>query len=99
MLITTTIQKPETVTKEIQLPYYSKKHNTYYRINEDESVLQIYVVADYGSMQLIKKGGIINYLSETLNGEVISEKEFETKLQEAVEYMDTILSSLSKVAV
>jgi hypothetical protein len=98
MLIKSTVAKYEEITREVKLPFYSKYANTYYRINEDESVLSVYADGTsqrYVSMDLCVKG-MLNRVGDALKGEEIAEKEFVEILQRAVNRMDTILSSLSK---
>jgi hypothetical protein len=98
MLITTTVTKQEEVTQEINLPYYSKYCGTYYRINEDESVLSVFpdsLNQRYVSMDLAAKN-TVSRMADALKGELISEEDFLAALQRTVNRMDTILSSLSK---
>lgn len=98
MLITTTVTKQEEVTREIELPYYTKHCGTYYRINEDESVLSVFpdsIDQRYVSMDLAV-GNVGNRMTEALKGDIISEADFLAALQRTVTRMDGILSSLSK---
>lgn len=78
---------------EISLPYYTKDTDMgMYRINEDESVLRVHFCHGLlGGITLSKFNQ-----TEAASGIAITKEEFEAHLQKAVEYMDHILSPISK---
>jgi hypothetical protein len=102
MLVTTYVTKTEQISKEIKLPYYSKDGQfatNYFRINEDESVLIAYANHNnnYVSVELSTKDSGATHFGKAVSGEPISEQEFLDVLQRAINRMDTVLSSLSKI--
>lgn len=101
MLITRSLPA-QTEKVEIKLPYYSKRKLTdqLFRVNEDESVLAVSVYPTYASVQLAKKGQHFEsaLMQDAINGEPITEEEFEKALEQCVESMDSILSQLSPKA-
>lgn len=87
MLITRS--KKETI--EIALPYYSQDGSVYYRINPDESVLRVHLFRGHAGISLSDFTQ-----QEAVSATPISAEEFESKLIEAISYMDATLSKTQK---
>jgi hypothetical protein len=97
MTITQEITRKETVVKEIELPYYSKNDNTYFRINEDESVLKVFVMDNYANITYSCKGySAASYFREAVSSEPCSKKEMETVIVQALYFMEQGIGDLKK---
>lgn len=77
MLVQTSITEKREITKEIKLPYTSKKGNCYYRINEDGSILKVYVNKTWVNIDftLADGFGYKSLTSDVMEGEECPEDE------------------------
>lgn len=97
MLLTTTIEKKitETVSLDIDLPYYSKQDwpvdgipSAHYRINENGSVTSCYVSGNLATISTETKsaGSYGRTLKQALEGKEISHQEFIDKMEKARQF-------------
>jgi hypothetical protein len=101
MLFTTTVTEKKEVTKEINLPYYSKSESpcpTYYRIGKDETLLIVYCHDEnYASIRVNKKDAFISStgISDALNAYPCPAEEVEEAVKKAIGVMDSALSNVA----
>lgn len=105
MTITQEITKKETVVREIELPHYSKVvtswgFNTFYRINEDESVLKAIASDNYGNITYSKKDNAFAFpatgFREAVEAEPCTKEEVEAAVVMAINFMDNEITQLKK---
>lgn len=81
MLVKTTVHEVKQIEKNIELPYYSKKSNEdFFRINEDESVLKVSLMADFSyqmSLNLKTSFGKAHGLDQAIAAQPCSAEEVE----------------------
>lgn len=94
MYIVTEIIKKEKVTKEISLPYHTKSSLTYYRINEDQSVLSVFCNYGYSSISVAGKDNCPHLHEQALQADPCSAEEVEEAIKRTLENMDTIVNSV-----
>jgi hypothetical protein len=101
MLFTTTVTEKKEVTKEINLPYYSKSDSsypTYYRIGKDETLLIVYCHdTNYASIRVNRQDAFISSsgIQDALNASPCAAEEVEEAIKKAIETMDSALSNVA----
>lgn len=98
MLVKTTITEKKEISKEITLPYYSKSFDTFYRINKDESVLNVFVNSAYASMNVSKKTSWSEamHFSQAIEAQECSREEVEDAVKRYLEFVGQTVENLSE---
>jgi hypothetical protein len=95
MLVTTTVKEPKEVSKDIDLPYFSKDKNTFYCINPDESVLKITLYERSASIVRCKKYEFssASWLEEAAIAQECDKWEVDDAMRDALEFIsDNVLT-------
>lgn len=92
MLIQTTVQKKETITKEVSLPYHCKTGNNFFRINKEGSVTKVTLLIDHEHRVHYASIGV-NTISEydkqnIADSEECDAAEMEHAARQAMAYME-----------
>ncbi len=100
MIVKTTITERREINKNIDLPYYSKDINNYYRINEDESILRVTANSGetYCAMSLSKKGEFFDclFLDDAIKGETCSAEEVEEAVRHYLKFVGSTIDQLAE---
>lgn len=98
MLVKTTITEKREIKKNITLPYYSKDHDTFYRINEDESILRITVSDRFCGMSLSKRGEFFEsmFLESAAAAQECSPEEVEQAAKQYLEFVHETINDLAE---
>src|SRR5438128_12676136 len=98
MTITQEVTRKETVVKQIDLPYYSNSGSTFYRINEDESVLKVYINEDYANITLSKKSEYFpaTNFRDAVEAPECTKSEMESAAIQAVEFIEQNIADLKR---
>jgi hypothetical protein len=92
MLIKTTVREARELTKEVEPPYYAQDFDTYFRVNEDGSILRIAIFMEGGAIKGATIG--LHESNEYVAGEVIKARPVERKfvlnaLKKSLQYIET----------
>lgn len=100
MLVKATITESREIKKNIDLPYYSKKDagDTFFRVNEDRSVLRVQLTPNYSSMELAKPGEYFEsvMLPDAVQATPCQPEEVEQAVKKYLRYVENTIHALAE---
>ena len=97
MLVKTTVTEKKEVTKEVKLPYCAKRdNNTFFRVNEDESVLVVTAFDNWANVDFTNKYGVCyqGTLERALSCDPCSEAEVMQAIKKATQLVDNSIQAI-----
>lgn len=98
MLVNATVTETRHIKKNIELPYYSKLGDNFYRVNEDGSVLKVTIDDKACTMGLFKKRVYSEaiWFEDAVGAPECSPEEVENAAKTYLEFVGETINSLSE---